>query len=71
MRKFRETATETKPNTQNMKKKPIAILREFFGFQPGQTLSGFMEEVKQLTPTDKMELAQLAAKELGCEVDES
>lgn len=41
------------------------VLKSYFGFQPGQTLAGFMAEVKQLTLEDKAELVVGAAKELN------
>jgi hypothetical protein len=46
-------------------------LKGYFGLQPGQSLAGFMAEVKQLTPEDKTELAVGAAKALGWSVVES
>lgn len=42
-----------------------ATLKQYFGLQPEQTLSGFMTEVKLLSPAAKTELAIGAAKELG------
>lgn len=41
------------------------VLMTYFGKKEGQSLQGFMEEVKVLKPEDKAELAELAAKELG------
>ena len=43
----------------------LVTLKEYFGFKPGQTTLDFSAEVKELTPTDKEELAACAAKELG------
>jgi hypothetical protein len=34
----------------------IAALKDFFGFQPGQGLMQFREEVKTLTEADRAEL---------------
>lgn len=49
------------------KKSMVIILKQFFGYKPGQNgLKDFNEELKMLSPAEKMELAQLAAKELGC-----
>jgi hypothetical protein len=49
--------------------KPIAVLRKFFGYRPGEGLKDFGEEIKQLTQEEKMELAEPAARELGVELD--
>lgn len=43
----------------------IMVLKEYFGYRPGEGLKEFSAEVKALTPEDKTELAELAAKELG------
>lgn len=40
-------------------------IKAYFGMRPGDTLSGFMSEVKSLSVESKTELAQGAAKELG------
>jgi hypothetical protein len=34
----------------------IGACREFFGLKPGQVLKDFADEVKQLTPQDKIDL---------------
>lgn len=44
------------------------ILKTYFGFQPGQSLTDFAEGVKALSPEDKDELVTLAAKALGVSV---
>jgi len=31
----------------------VAALKDYFGYQPGQSLGGFMTEVKALDETDK------------------
>ena len=49
-------------------KSEMAILREFFGYRPGETLKEFSAELKQLTPDERAELAALAAAELGVTV---
>lgn len=43
----------------------IVACKEYFGFAPGQTLLGFKEEVAQLTPADRAEMAPLLSKLLG------
>lgn len=50
---------------------PVSILRKFFGLKPGQTLQDFLAELKTLSPDERKELAELAAKVLGVEVDYS
>ena len=35
----------------------VAAARDFFGYQPGQTLSGFNDEIKKLTPEDRKEIS--------------
>jgi hypothetical protein len=54
--------------TSTLPQSPIVILRNYFGFKSGQTLKQFSEEIKALSEEEKMELATLAAKELGVEV---
>ena len=49
--------------------KPLGILKTYFGFKDGQGLKDFADEVKQLSPQEKRELAELAAKEMGVAVD--
>lgn len=42
-------------------KKPLgdaAVLKEFFGLSEGETLSGFVQELKQLSPEEKTQLAE-------------
>lgn len=51
--------------------KPIAAIKEYFGYLPGQGPAQFLQEIKALTPEDKKELAEGAAKELGKELDTS
>jgi hypothetical protein len=51
------------------KLKSIAVLKEFFGLKPGQTNMEFLQELKALSQDERMELATLAAKELGVEID--
>jgi len=50
-------------------KSEAAALRQYFGLNPGQTLSEFMTEIKALTPDGKTELAQGAALKLGWTVE--
>jgi len=47
-----------------------AAMKTYFGLAPEQTLSGFMAEVKALTPEAKTELALGAAKNLGYTITE-
>lgn len=51
-----------------MEKAFIVAAKEFFGFQPGQTLMQFKEEVAQLTPADRAELAVGLSAALGVPV---
>lgn len=53
-----------------IKKKPIAVLREFFGYRTGTGLKDFAVEINALSKEAKHELATLAAIELGVELDE-
>ena len=51
----------------------VAAARKYFGFKEegykGKVgLSGFAEEIKELTPQDRAELAPLLTQELGEEV---
>lgn len=51
-----------------MEVKPTAFIvacKEFFGFKPGQTLLEFKEEIAELTPQDRAELAPLLAHAIG------
>ena len=45
-------------------------IKNYFGVRPGDNATGFMKEIKDLTPSAKTELAQGAAKELGYSVVE-
>ena len=49
--------------------KSVAILKNFFGFLPGQSLTDFAKELRALSPEEKAELVALAAIELGVEVE--
>lgn len=51
------------------KMKPSVVLKKFFGQKPGQTLVEFVGELKQLSKEETLELAGLAAVELGVEVE--
>lgn len=51
------------------KVKPISILMKFFGRRDNQSLTDFADEVKKLSPEEKADLVDLAAKELGIDVD--
>lgn len=45
-------------------KSDVALLKEFFGSKPGQTLTEFGAELKALTPEDKAELVALTRARL-------
>lgn len=47
--------------------KTVALLKKFFGLLPGQNNMDFLKEVKALSPEERKELADAAAKELGVE----
>ena len=47
---------------------PIAALRAFFGYRPGQGLKEFSDEMKQLSFDEKVALARLACEEMGAEL---
>lgn len=47
---------------------PIAAIKEYFGYLPGETPAQFLKEVKELTLEDRKELAEGAAKALGKEL---
>lgn len=54
------------------KKKPIGILKEYFGLKDGETVKDFADECKQLKQSGEenyRELVDLAAEELGVEPD--
>ena len=51
-------------------KSEIAVLRQFFGMRPGDTLKEFKAECDALSVAEKLELAQLAAKQLGLSADD-
>lgn len=50
------------------KETAIAILKEYFGYKPGETLKEFHREIQALSSAEKDDLVQLAAKELGVEI---
>jgi hypothetical protein len=50
----------------------MKVLKEFFGYKDYKGLTGlqaFNVELKELSDVEKRELAELAAKELGVEVE--
>lgn len=49
----------------------VGALREYFGMKPGQQLADFAKEIKQLSPEEKDELANLAATALGKVIKEN
>ena len=48
-------------------KSRVMILKEYFGLKQGQSLMDFARELKDLNENEKIDLARLAAKELGYE----
>lgn len=46
-------------------KSVVMLLKEFFGFKPGQTLLEFNNELKQLSLEEKREMAELIAAQTG------
>jgi hypothetical protein len=46
----------------------VVVLRNFFGMKADQTTAGFLAELKALSPAERQELAELAAKEMGVEL---
>jgi hypothetical protein len=50
---------------QTQQRGPVTVLKSFFGYLPGQTISEFKTEVDRLSEQEKLELARLAAKQLG------
>lgn len=49
--------------------KPITVLKQFFGLKLGQTMADFLREVRELSQEEKIELATLAAAQMGVELD--
>lgn len=47
----------------------LATLKMFFEHKPGQTLKEFAAEVRELSKDEQIELARLAAAELGTELE--
>jgi hypothetical protein len=45
-----------------------AATKTYFGLREGQRLAQFSDELKELTPEDKAELAPVLAAELGCTI---
>lgn len=46
-------------------KSALVVLKEFFGYNTGQTMKEFKAEIDSLSADEKQKLAELAAKELG------
>lgn len=46
------------------------VLQKFFGYRPGTGVKEFAVEVRALTAAEKLELARLAAAELGLVPDQ-
>lgn len=47
---------------------PVVVLKRYFYRDHHDTLQSFNTEIKALSPEEKLELAELAAKELGVEL---
>jgi hypothetical protein len=47
---------------------PVQVLRTYFGTKPGQSISDFARELKELSAEEKAELVELAAIQLGVTV---
>ena len=52
--------------------KPVAVLNKYFNSDPETKISAgqFAGEIKRLDPHEKLELARLAAVELGVDLEE-
>lgn len=46
----------------------VIVLKNFFGFKPGQTLKEFNEELKALSKDEKLELANMVRAKMGVPV---
>lgn len=42
--------------TENEKKSPARVLKQYFGLKEGQKISDFVEELKALSPEEKLQL---------------
>ena len=56
-------------NNERKECSEASAIMAYFGRHPGQKLTEFMDEIKQLSPESKTELAIGAAKELGWTVN--
>lgn len=48
---------------------PVTALRKFFGKKEGQMTTDFLQEMKALSPAERLELAKLACVEMGDELE--
>lgn len=55
---------------ENKKRGAIGVLKDYFGFLPGQQLGQFAAECKKLSDAEKLELARGAARNLGLKQDD-
>ncbi|MDC0936201.1 hypothetical protein OAS39_07925 [Pirellulales bacterium] len=53
------------PEQSTAKKSKLMVLKQYFELQPGQTLKEFAQELKQLSTNELLELATLAADDMG------
>ena len=52
------------PGTQTLENATdLMVLRRFFGYRPGGNLKDFQSEIKELSPAEKKEMADLARLE--------
>ena len=51
------------------RKSKMIVLKDYFGFLPGQTLRDFSTELKALSSEERSELAQGAARNMGLTQD--
>lgn len=48
---------------------PAVALKSFFGMKEGQTLQGFLAEIKELSEEERLNLAKLVCEEMGWELE--
>lgn len=59
------TASQQMESIVKTVKSQVIVLKEFFGYRQGDGLKEFNAELKQLSTANQLELAQLAAVQLG------
>ena len=58
------------PVEKDKRKGPVIVLKEYFGYRPGDGLKEFTAEVRQLTDKEKLDLACPAAHAIGLRQDD-